>query len=921
MLSKEQQFQIIRSYYEQYGIIRHQIETYNDFVHNLVPIIIQNSEPIQIQKDNIMWEYKIANPVFHPCLTNGSTGQDRIPITPNECRIKNLSYTSDLQVDVIVTETNVETSISNRTIFSVILAKIPILLRSDLCILSRKSKQELFQMKEDPNDPGGYFISRGGEKVIVAQERMASNFPFVLESKNGILNVEMRSTDETEMRASSKCILRYYQYSKKNTVIIEKTFRIIFGKCTKDIPIFILLRALGIETADECINLCRPSEETKEESEKTNELLEPTMEESFFINSQEAALLFIAKAYGMNHFDDMEQVKETIFSTLDEEFLPHEGQSPNDRINKARFLGYMTQKIILVIKGKRPIDDRDHYGNKRVDSTGQLLASIFKMSFAKCLRNFRMVLERNTLSNKSIIIEHELNYNKTPITKDINYALGTGNWTVNRQKITKTGVSQVLRRLSYLDTMSHLRKVVTPNNKNSKLAKPRQLHTTSWGYTDPNETPEGQPCGFVKNISMCCYFSIGTRADIIYELCNENKITGVFTKEYKVFINGKFVGTTDKVEEIRTLFKYYKSQGIPSFDTGILLNPKDKELRITTESGRYCRPVFIVKNGALVCTNEILQSALRTKQPFFTLLREGAIEYIDPLESENTLIAMDIRTVGVDGKPYTHAEIHDTLFMGMTTNCIPFLNHNPSPRITYGCSMQKQSLGLYNSSFQHRTDTNAHMLYYPQKPLVRTEYVDMLKCAEQPAGQVAIVAILCYGGYNVEDSLIVNKTSVERGMFNSIYFKTYRDEELKRSGAYEQVIGPPQGDNIKESDYCLLDKETGIIPVGTRCSNNQILVSKTTFLQQPNSKVVKKDFSLRLTTPEEKIVDGVYTSTNDEGGKLVKIRMRQTRIPVVGDKFASLAAQKGTCGQLVDQEDMPFTLGGITLDLLLNPHF
>jgi len=746
MLSKDQQFDIIRSYYEQYGIIRHQIETYNDFVHNLVPVIIQNSEPIQIQKDNIMWEYKIANPIFHPCLTNGSDGKDRVPITPNECRVKNLSYTSDLQVDVVVTETNIESGSSTRTIFSVILAKIPILLRSDLCILNRKSKQELFQMKEDPNDPGGYFISRGGEKVIVAQERMASNFPFVLESKNNILNVEIRSTDETEMKASSKCILRYYQHSKKNTVIIDKTFRVIFGKCTKDIPLFIVLRALGINTAEECIHLCTPSGESDKEIEDTYSILESSVEESFFIHTQEAALLFIGKAYGMNHFDDMEQVKDTVFKLIDEECLPHEGQTENDRMNKARFLGYMTQKIILVIKGKRPIDDRDHYGNKRVDSTGQLLASIFKMSFAKCLRNFRLTLERNIASNKSIIIEHELNYNRTPITKDINYALGTGNWTVNRQKITKTGVAQVLRRLSYLDTMSHLRKVVTPNNKNGKIAKPRQLHTTSWGYTDPNETPEGQPCGFIKHISMCCYFSIGTRADLIYELCNEKGITGVFTRDYKVFINGKYVGTTDEVEDLRTLFKYYKSQGIPSFDTSIVLNTKDKELRISTENGRYCRPVFVVKDGILVCTPECLQRAKQTTQPFFFLLREGAIEYIDPLESENTLIAIDLHKVGVDGKPYTHAEIHDTIFMGMTTNCIPFLNHNPSPRITYSCAMQKQSLGLYNSSFQHRTDTNAHMLYYPQKPLVRTDYVDMLKCSEQPAGQIAIVAVLCYGG-------------------------------------------------------------------------------------------------------------------------------------------------------------------------------
>jgi len=173
----------------------------------------------------------------------------------------------------------------------------------------------------------------------------------------------------------------------------------------------------------------------------------------------------------------------------------------------------------------------------------------------------------------------------------------------------------------------------------------------------------------------------------------------------------------------------------------------------------------------------------------------------------------------------------------------------------------------------------------------------------------------------MEDSLIINKTSVERGMFNSMYFKTVKEEELKRAGSYEQIIGPPQGDNIKESDYCLLDKETGILPVGSKINSNQVVVSKTTFLQQPNSKVVKKDSSLRITTQTEKVVDDVYTSTNDEGGKVIKMRIRESRIPVVGDKFASLAAQKGTCGQLVEQEDMPFTIGGMSVDVLINPHF
>lgn len=744
-LTTDEQFEIIDFYLKQFGVVRHQIEGYNDFIHNLVPAIINNSDPIKVQKEDTVWEYKFTNPIFHPCLTNGNNGK-RVMITPNECRINNLSYSSDLQIDIVVTETNIETKHSSSTIFSVIIAKIPIMLKSDLCILNGKTREQCIELQEGVNDPGGYFILRGSEKVLVAQERIASNYPFILESKTGIITVEIRSINETEYRSVLKTELRYYQHSKKNTVIIDKTFRVIFGRMKKDIPLFILLKVLGLNTNEECISFCIPPEISEDEKKKSFELLEPSMEEAFFVNTKESCILFIAKAFGINNLGDINKVSESVYEYIDKELLPHEGITEESRFNKARYLGYMTQKCLLVLKGKRKLDDRDHYGNKRVDNSGHLLANIFRMSFMKLCRTFKVELEKKILNNKSIQLEHELNYNKVPITKDIIFCMGTGNWSVNRQKITKTGVSQVLQRLSFVGTLSFLRKLVTPNSKNGKLAEPRQLHTTSWGYVDPQETPEGQQCGLVKHLSMLCHFNVGVRSEIIRTLCQEKEITGNYTFDYKVFINGVYIGTTDEPQELYTLLKYYKSQGIPSFDMSVIWNKNDKEIRVLTEPGRYCRAVFVVKNKSLVCTRDLLIESKQHNQPFYFLIKKGAIEYIDPLESENTLIAININSIGVDGIDYTHAEIHDTVFMGTTTNCLPFLNHNPAPRITYGCSMQKQSIGLFTTNYQQRTDKSAHVLFYPQKPLVRSHYVDLLHLDQQPAGQVAIVAIACYGG-------------------------------------------------------------------------------------------------------------------------------------------------------------------------------
>ena len=919
-MNNTNQIDIIKTYIDQYSIVRHQIEGYNDLIHNLIPQIINSSEPIIIEKENTIWEYKFANPIFHPCLTNGSNG-NRVLITPNECRIKDMSYCSDLQVDIITTEIDKITKKSTSTTTSVILVKFPILVKSDLCVLRNKNKEQLIEYYECSNDTGGYFILKGGEKVIVSQEKMANNYPFVLEGKNDILNVEIRSLYEGEVRSLSKCELRYYQYSKKNTVIIDKTFRVLFGKLTKDIPLVILMRALGFTDINEIISLCYPQETNIDDINATKDLLESTVDESFFIVTKESAILFIAKSLGITNFENIEKVFETVYKALDEELLPHEGIDESKRLNKARFLGYMTQKCILVIKKKRLLDDRDHYGNKRVDTVGYLLANIFRMSFSKFCRTLKTDLEKKTLNNKSIQLEYDLNYTKVSITNDLNYCLGTGNWSVNRQKITKTGVSQVLPRLSYIAAISTLRRVNTPSSKNSKSAKPRQLHTTSWGYVDPHETPEGQQCGFVKNMSMLCNFSSFVRADIIIAICDENSITNIYTKEYKVFVNGIYIGTTNIPMEIYDLFKEYKLQGIPSYDVSIAYNKIDKELRIVTDSGRYSRPVFIVKNNKLVCNIDMIEKSKSDISPFLYLLKNKAIEYIDPLESENVLIAMNISSIGNDSKKYTHAEIHPTVFMGAVTNCTPFLNHNPSPRVSFGGGMFKQSLGLYATNFKHRTDTSAHMLYYPEKAVVRSHYVDLMSLGEQPAGQVAIVAILCYGGFNQEDSLIANKTSIERGMFNGTYFKTYKDSETNKQGIYTETIGPDTSSDInKDMTMCNLDKITGIVLEGTKCKPDQVLVTKTMIVNQPNGKFIKKNKNLMASSSDNSIVDKVYTYTKEDGGKAVKVRIRQPRIPEVGDKFASLSAQKGTLGQILDQSEMPFTQSGITVDLILNPH-
>ena len=1141
-------------------VVNHQHAAYKQFIEKDLGDIIRqfntrklyfnydpnaNKHKLELHIDFL--NYNLGRPTIHE-----NDGSFKV-MRPDIAKLRNLTYSAPLSLNVKLTrilrsssnpeigvnpdgtQTIIETydqeDIREEIFNNINFGRIPIMVMGANCVLNKPDGTTLEMNGECPYDMGGYFIIGGNEKVIISQERIAENEPFVFNNQKKIKGkeIEIRCVSDQHFSIVVANMIRY--------VFRDGSLEMEIPSFKAPVPIFIILKSLGVSTDkklfeyiawdvesehgtvimdnlkssfDRFLKICRSHNiETNAPIERFQEILITYLK---FKN--------VNKDIRLSPADKMEYLHKV----LDDEILPHIGTNAD---KKAKYLGYMCRKLILVQFDYVPHDDRDAYDNKRVDTPGRLCAIQFRQCFNKVVKDMVKSITREIKNNKSRRDVFELITNNniykiikpTIIDGGMKYALATGNWgvkTTGKGNI-KAGTAQVLNRLSYQSFVSHLRRVNSPSDKtgnNGKIVKPRKLHGSGWGYLCPAETPEGQPVGLVKNLALtakitCNSNSVAVRAILATLDIKpiEDAIPKEINKACSVFVNGDWLGITTDPETIVKRMRMERRLANINIYTGIHWNIEQKYIRISTAAGRLTRPMYIVdEDNHLRITNDFVAKMKDCDSAFNFLISpkfyeqtagltnplesiahkygfEGVIEYVDTNEVNNAYFAMTIDDLAEVQIPYinkfTHCEIFPGLILGAVASLIPFPDDNQSPRNCYqcllpdepvlmadgsykalkniklgeevmtfnpenyelspspvinhfvrpalhnekgykittvdgdeimatgnhkfmtnngweqvqymipengkqnkhhhfpatkigimtvdngaefisidtiesvempevaditvesdnhsfiagdagfmssNCAMGKQSIGLYARNFQKRMDTLGYVMNNLERALVRTRFSKYINYDELPCGVNAMVAIGCYTGYNMEDSVLLNKAAIDRGLFRATFYRTYKDDEKKiQSSGREEKFAKPNPKytrGTKPGNYNKLD-ERGFVRKDEYVSSDDIIIGKVLPLKNKtdeNGHQLYKDCSTSLRSNETGFVDKIYTDRNADGFRFVKIRMRTERIPVIGDKFASRCAQKGTVGMIFPQEQMPFNADGISPDIIMNPH-
>ena len=1203
----------INHFFEENSLVNQQIDSFNFFLdHSLSSIIKENKSTslgdtkntkIEISNIHITSPFHIENDGIHNM------------ILPFETRIRNLTYSSSVYIDIhIVNNEDAPLVFKN-----CLLCKLPMMIGCKLCNL----QLEDIKSKECQYDNGGFFIINGSEKVLIAQEKMNNNQVYVFAKKppNKYQFVsELRGVKDKEIKSTSTININITNPNSKN----ERFIKIMLPFLKTEIPIFFIFYIFGCKNHKdilECFTL----------DEKDKFILLPSLLEAT-VYSQEEAFAFIESKMLYNY--DIKTMKNEIMVHVDE----HE--------KKLQMMIYMIEQLILCVQGKRKDDDRDHYKNKRIDLSGQLIAGLFRQLFKRTFKEFINGSVKALKSGKLFNIHYLL---KTKIiTNGLKYSLATGNWGIGSSCNVRNGVSQVLNRLTFSSTLSHLRRINSPIGRDGKLTSPRHLHNSHWGKVCPSETPEGQACGLVKNLSLMSYVSTFSDSDGIKNICKSFIDVEKLIKGYtNVFVNGCLLGAVKDKRCIIESLRHYRRTGSIAFDVSIVYDTYKSEIRVNTDAGRICRPLFIVVNK---CINE---DGMNNAKTWSDLLMSSTIEYIDSDEEENLYIALFQHQLKQDF--YTHCEIHPSMILGVCASTIPFANHNQSPRNTYQCldpeenvlmadgtrkpiknviigdqvksfcpktltykntkvinqyvkpttkdiytlvtisgrkitatydhkfmtdhgwvamkeaydnnykvgvsfdytekwslqntdkqigdckqmgiltrligyvfmegdynnskviedikqlgfdilsfkelvsnlmpnnklipewienasiyiqtefvrgmfsgnkfetlkmsissqdciekrkfvkkvlqqndietydkleivkvkqedeknvirffdtigypyniknnleigvyveylkvlgnglsmtfetftdmidinenscfipiqtirkqehknmiaditvdadehsfiggnnfmihnsAMGKQAIGLYATNFKTRLDTLSHVLNYPQQPLVKTNMSTLLNLSNMPCGTNVIVAIATYTGYNQEDSIILNRSSVQRGLFTSTFYRTLKEQCNKNLSTGEEEIfcNPTEMESFvnKPQNYDKID-EHGFVSENTFVEAGDVIIGKC-MPQKTSTSFFHKDNSITMKNNEIGYIDmsctndNYFKNTSADGYSFCKIKIRNFREPTIGDKLSSNHAQKGSIGVMYSQEDLPYTKDGLVPDIIINPH-
>jgi DNA-directed RNA polymerase II subunit RPB2 len=957
-------------------ITDHHIVSFDTFLNEKIPYILRTLNPFVIIKNENKVKYEIhvymggkdASKITltEPCFVDDNK---KYTLFPNTARLNNVTYASEMKVDVLIEYhtykdgNTTEPEILQQTFTDIHIGTIPIMLQSSLCVVNALDVKKRVAVGECPYDQGGYFIIDGKEKVIVSQERVATNKLFL---------THVHATDTTKSDYSHIGIIRCT--SKQNS-LFPKTIKLMaFNRDVlnagryqaivvtipnvklQHIPLFILFRALGIESDDEILRYVFLDH--NKANPKYLGFIRKTVHEGSIVYTQTDAIQYIARYCKYNEPNYVKHVLKT-------DVFPNMGTSFT---MKATYLGYLVMKFVRFALGDIEGTNRDSYLCKRVDVSGVLMTNMFRDGYNELRNNIKNTIDKEyvygnyknmtELENAVVVAKHKI-FDSQIVSAFIKKSF-KGKWGV----LDVEGVVQDLNRLSYIGYISHVRRVNTPMDRSLKLVTPHRSDASQWGYMCPIESPDGGNIGLLKHLATGCDISEEQDEDDMMKCLLYNGVQSLrhlyctnLANKTKILLNNNWVGIHDDAHKLITSLRILKQNAIIHPHTSISWDIIEDEIEIFNDAGRCVRPVYIADSKSQTHIKEILSHEktdthkiwglltpdVTKKQPFderdaeTVLTNENSrkpIEYIDPTEMSRAHIAM-YRSYIEDNplNKYDYIEIHPSLILSLYTNLIPLAHHNQAPRNIFSGQQGKQAVGVYATSFNDRIDTASYILHYPQQGILTTKYSKYTHTDKLPNGENVIVAIATYTGYNQEDSLIFNKSSVERGLFNSSIYKAHIESEdsNEQEGEHIYFDNPIEmlknGTNINVK-YAKWDKidEDGFPIENVYITEDDVYMGKVkkTVSNNPYNSTQEKTSVYTDKSTVASFIDGgmiekvcVY---NKNGNKQVKIRFRKTREPVMGDKFASRHGQKGVIGMIIPQEDMPFNKDGLVPDIIVNPH-
>lgn len=987
--------ELVEAFFRERSIVNHHIASFNDFLPTLdnpnarMQRIVDNlrssvedemrgmirldedrtdGDMVEIrfgrkrdEKFKIDYEAKPTIRVGAPEVreANGATHK----LTPMEARLRNLNYQAPIELEFTVIENGVEHEPERVRIGS-----LPIMIKSKKCTLYKENLEDdgeltdeeyterLIELGEDPCDPGGYFIIGGTERATISLEDLAPNRVLVEYSERYGKKVEVAKVFSQKEGYRALTLME----KKKDGMLMVSV-----PTASGQIPLIILMKALGMDSDADIFEAIVSDPEMRNivyaniEECQNKKLFPPT---GIFTNTD--ALNWLEKKFATGQAKEYRERK--VSSIIDRSLLPHLGDAREDRIKKSIFLGRVARTVLELSLEKRHQDDKDHYANKRLKLAGDLMEDLFRVSFANLIKDLRYQVERSYARKREVKISSSIRPDL--LTQRLLHALATGNWVGGR-----AGVSQLLDRTSNMSAISHLRRVTSPLTRSQPHFEARDLHPTQWGRLCPNETPEGQNCGLVKNCALIVDVSEGVpegEVKVLLADLGTQQVKGEQTSLTRVYINGDLVGLHDNAEQLVKKIRERRREGLLPHEVNIRHDRHMNEVIINCDEGRLRRPLVVIRDGRPVLTAKHLEEVTTGKRKMGDLIRIGVVEWVDAEEEEDSFIAIypydvparcehcsaplsrnDVSWVnmGEDDtarlechhcnevfevetllRPeHTHLEMDPMTILGVCAGLVPYPEHNSSPRVTMGAGMAKQSLGLGAANYRKRPDTRGHLLHYPQAPLVQTEEMKYVNFNNRPAGQNYVVAVMSYRGYNMEDAVVFSKASIDRGLGRSTFMRTYSSEERRYPGGQEDHFEIPSPDvrgARADLSYSNLTPDDGMICPEAAVDGGDVLIGKTSpprFLEEETDFLTpqkRRETSITVRHGERGWVDSAMLTESENGSKLAKVKVRDLRIPELGDKFASRHGQKGVIGLLAPMEDLPFTAEGIVPDLVMNPH-